>query len=978
MAILGALLKRFDFFLSGLALGLFTSRVLVEILPGPVSTVVALLALAASIIVALTLTALARKRGLDTSPLLVLYLYVVWPRIHPLLALGVGFVAVLSFLWLHVRWSSSVAGDVVLFAISLALYLHTLAPTILPADSGEFQFVSYVLGIAHPPGYALYTLLAKLFTLVPLGDVAYRVNLFSAVTGALTLVLLSRAVRRVTGSTSAGWTAAAGLAVASTFWAQSTTANIRSLTALFTALQLSALIAYAQSKNASYLMGFALAFGLGITHHTSLVPLALPYVAFLLASDAGLLREPRLFVRSLLVFLLSLLVLLYLPLRSLMGAPFDPQPIRGLSGFLGHVLALGFRGDMFYFTEPAVLLSRVKVLLNILAFEFGPAWLLLAAWGAVSIFLHRSRLLLLIGGVFLVNAVLAVTYRAPQTVEYLMPAYVALAFVAGYGVWFLIDYLRSHQVGMQVVAALWLATVSWLPALTFLRNYPSFVHLHQDRSVRQYAEQLLAQVPQGARILANWHYATPLWYLQYVEGVRPEVEVVYVYPEGAEPMAQTWLRRIEDSAGQLPTIVTNRYPEFDTTPYAFRPFAGALLVQTAPVYEVPAGVQPLDALFDGRIRFAGYELGGKTLSPADSLTVRLYWQPAVQLERDHSFFVHLVDETGAVLGQGDATHPAARYEVGRVLLDEYRIPLLPTIKPGRYRLIAGTYITLADGGWRRLTSEDGRDAVLLAEVEVVPLDAASMTLAEMHCPFAGGYTLVGVDYDRTVAGQLRLYLHWRADVLPTLGQRVMVFAAEQAVTATHLPIVPAGRYFTTAHDLPADATGLAVEVQTTADEKPTAVLGPWKINAGRRVRLSEAPADARYIPLGGEMVLVKAEFPEESRTGSPLSATLTFVGARAITHDYSVSVSLTGQASAWATQHDGTPALGAIPTLKWIRGAMFRDEHRLPMPPQAQGLGVLRLTVYDAFTVQPLPVLDERLAQMGQGTQIELGSIELR
>ena len=91
-------------------------------------------------------------------------------------------------------------GDVLLFVASLALYGRILAPTILPADSGEFQFVSHVLGIAHPPGYALYTMLAKWFTFLPLGDIAYRVNLFSACTSALTLVVLSRAVRRVTGS----------------------------------------------------------------------------------------------------------------------------------------------------------------------------------------------------------------------------------------------------------------------------------------------------------------------------------------------------------------------------------------------------------------------------------------------------------------------------------------------------------------------------------------------------------------------------------------------------------------------------------------------------------------------------------------------------------------------------------------------------------------------------------------------------------
>ena len=105
---------------------------------------------------------------------------------------------------------------------------------------------------------------------------------------------------------------------------------------------------------------------------------------------------------------------------------------------------------------------------------------------------------------------------------------------------------------------------------------------------------------------------------------------------------------------------------------------------------------------------------------------------------------------------------------------------------------------------------------------------------------------------------------------------------------------------------------------------------------------------------------------------------MTFVGARPITHDYSVSVSLTDEAGAWQTQHDGTPALGAMPTLKWIRGVTVYDEHDLELPPEAVGRGVLRLTVYDAFTVDPLPVLDERLARLGQGTQIGLGSIEVR
>jgi hypothetical protein len=871
--------------------------------------------------------------------------------------------------------------DGLLLAVSLILYVSTLAPTILPADSGEFQLVSCVLGIAHPPGYPLYTMLGKLFTLIPVRDVAYRVNLLSVFTSALTLLVLSRAVRRLTGSTIAGVIAAAALGVAPTFWAQATTANIRSLTALFVALQLYTLLTYARTKNARDLVAFAVVLGLGITHHSSLVPLLLPYVLFLFLADPELLRKPRSWLKPVFAFLLSLCVLLYLPLRSAMGAAFDPEPIRSLSAFLDHVLALGFRGDMFYFVQPVAVLARLRVLWNILTMEFGLTWLLLGMIGAASLLIprqagtngRRPKELLLCGGVFAMNALLAVTYRAPQTVEYLMPAYVALALVSAYGVWELASWLASRRVS----ALAWVVALL-LPAVILTRNYSSFQQLSHDRSAREYAEGVLRGAPQGARVLANWHYATPLWYLQLVEQVRPDVEVVYVYPEGAEPIAQTWLRHLQDSAAQRPTIVTNQYPEFDSVPYTFQPLGGAYLVQTGPVYEAPSGVHPLQTLFDGRIELVGYDLTPTFLSPADSLTVRVYWKPAVKLERDYSFFVHLVDASGVPLGQGDTTHPAARYEVGQVLLDEYHIPLLPTAKPGRYCVIAGIYITLAEGGWRRLTTEDGQDTIELAEVEVQPLSTAPVTLHALNRPFACGYTLLGFDYDRSLPDQLRVYLHWKADAPETPEWKAVLFAQGAAVAATSLPAIPAGKYFTTAHDLAAAAIGLAVEVQSAADQAPSRWLGPLGISLGHRVSLPAPSADARYLPLGGEMVLVKAEYPQTAPSGSLLRTQLTFVAAKPITHDYTVSVSLAGENGALLAQNDGTPALGAIPTLKWIHGTTVLDEHDLLLPPDAAGRGTLHLTVYDAFTIKSLPVLDERLARRGQGTQVELGSVLLR
>jgi hypothetical protein len=125
------------------------------------------------------------------------------------------------------------------------------------------------------------------------------------------------------------------------------------------------------------------------------------------------------------------------------------------------------------------------------------------------------------------------------------------------------------------------------------------------------------------------------------------------------------------------------------------------------------------------------------------------------------------------------------------------------------------------------------------------------------------------------------------------------------------------------------------------------------------------------------MVLVKAEYPQTAQSGSLLRVRLTLVGAKPITHDYTVSVSLASETGGLLAQHDGTPALGAIPTLKWIRSTTVWDEHELLLPPDAAGRGTFHLTVYDAFTIKALPVLDERLARMGQGTQVAFGATEV-
>ena len=83
------------------------------------------------------------------------------------------------------------------FVISLGVYVATLAPTVTGEDSGELIAAAYGWGVAHPPGYPLWTILAGLAVRVlPFASVAYRVNLLSAVLGSFSAAILCVILRR--------------------------------------------------------------------------------------------------------------------------------------------------------------------------------------------------------------------------------------------------------------------------------------------------------------------------------------------------------------------------------------------------------------------------------------------------------------------------------------------------------------------------------------------------------------------------------------------------------------------------------------------------------------------------------------------------------------------------------------------------------------------------------------------------------------
>jgi hypothetical protein len=80
------------------------------------------------------------------------------------------------------------------FLVALFLYSWTLAPAVTLTDSGELIVVAHGLGVAHPPGFPLWVVLAHLASLVPFGNVAVRINFASALFAALASAMLTLVV----------------------------------------------------------------------------------------------------------------------------------------------------------------------------------------------------------------------------------------------------------------------------------------------------------------------------------------------------------------------------------------------------------------------------------------------------------------------------------------------------------------------------------------------------------------------------------------------------------------------------------------------------------------------------------------------------------------------------------------------------------------------------------------------------------------
>ncbi len=444
-----------------------------------------------------------------------------------------AFVRQLKVSWrVNSSWRSVVA-----FCLPFTLYLLTLAPTIYNLDSAELTTATVTGGLMRATGYPLYLLLGRLWALLPLGDFGYRMNLFSAFNGALTVLLVERILYRLRVGHWATLCTIGLLSTAPFFWSLSLVAEVYTLHTALMGILILLLMNWEKHPSPEALGGITFLLGLSMGHHLAtalLVPGAIWYV---FATHPRGALTPRSVFLALTGGLAGLSIYLFLSFRFLSAPEFNyagtydatgqfhPINLATAAGLWWLITGKSFAAQMFAY-HGAELWTEIVWFVGHLARAFfviglGPGIL------GMAVLVRRDWKL---AGMFLLmfgmSAFFYVDYRVLDKETMFLPTYVVWAIWLGLGTQWLLDWVNTEMGGKNFWAVRLVEGIMGLGVISAMILTGPSVNLSNDWSTRNHGQAILDVVKPNALVLGWWDTVPVVQYLQLVEGQRSDVQAI--------------------------------------------------------------------------------------------------------------------------------------------------------------------------------------------------------------------------------------------------------------------------------------------------------------------------------------------------------------------------------------------------------------------------------------------------------------------
>ncbi len=401
-------------------------------------------------------------------------------------------------------------------------------PGVAFADWGEMQVVPHVLGVAHPTGYPTYILLGWLAQLAPIGSVAFRANLLSAILVAATLATVVLISVRLGVRPLIAAAGALALGVVGTVWAAATVAEVNPLHLLLVALILHRALVWEDRLAARDLAIGGLLIGLALGNHLLTLFIAPFVVGFVLwAGRRAILERPWIVLVPVATGALGLAVYLYIPLAAAASPPLAYNHPLTLDAVLWLVTGEQFRSQFDFLSSkgPADFVASLPALWELLGARATPLLPLLGLAGLPALVRRRPAFGLTAIALLVLGGYLWASYLRLE--HYLLVPWLLLAVSATVGVDSLADAISARWSGVRRLDAGTIVggVAIGLVVLLGVRDLPA-ADRSGDRSGPAFVDAMFTALPADAAILTPWDASTALWYGQHVEGRRPDVLIV--------------------------------------------------------------------------------------------------------------------------------------------------------------------------------------------------------------------------------------------------------------------------------------------------------------------------------------------------------------------------------------------------------------------------------------------------------------------
>jgi hypothetical protein len=542
---------------------------------------------------------------------------------------------------------------------ALTLYTFTLAPGVLGGDSGEWQYMMPTIGVAHSTGYPLYVFVGKFFiTFLPLGSVAFRVNLFSAVCAAIVVGLvyllatrmnirlfLSPAKAQVSNLADIITTRAPSILaalffmLAPTLWASAVEAEVYALNTLLGVGVFYLSWEWYESRNLRIFLVLSFMLGLALDNHRVIAFLA-PGLLVLVWYTRDSLRAKHYAIAAILV-LLPLLLYAYIPLRAgQLISQQDPANwelynredafLKGtvsayyrdsLDGFVNLVLAfdnrskLGFQSDV----PDASLQARSWRALSLALDQFNIVGVLLAFGGAVIWWRREKKLALIFFSLGAGIAFIGFFLRGESTQYYFSLAYVVTDLCVAVALMWLGSrrIVLNRATNQATFLFLPLALLGTLGLVLILSENLGKLDNSHDTRYADYARTVLKdQLLPNSVVIGGWEIVTPIRYYQFVEGER--ADLLFIHESPVRPQYQ----KIFSSARALhrPFYYIQFSPEDQNAP-------GPRYVQAIalPMHESPQPEYVLNEKIVNQVTLVGFNISPAP-KPGSMTRVELFYR----------------------------------------------------------------------------------------------------------------------------------------------------------------------------------------------------------------------------------------------------------------------------------------------------------------------------------------------------------------